>query len=72
MALLAIAAFVVFNTAVSIDPNSLPIVAALAGTGSAFEVAYAILFIREKLEPNQVVGILFLVTCVFVLVYLGV
>jgi uncharacterized membrane protein len=57
---------------VSIDPNSLPIVAALAGTGSTFEVAYAILFIREKLEPNQVVGILFLVTCVFVLVYLGV
>lgn len=69
VASLAVAAFLAFNAAVSLDSNSLPIVTALSGIGGAFEAAYAILFIRERLVLNQMAGILLLVACVFALLY---
>jgi len=70
VATFAVAAFLAFNWAVGLDANSLPIVTALSGIGGAFEATYAILFIREKLEPNQMAGIALLVACVFALLYL--
>jgi drug/metabolite transporter (DMT)-like permease len=71
IASLAAAAFLAYGAAVNLDPNSLPIVAAVGGIGGAFEAAYAVIFIRERLELNQVAGILLLVACVSVLLYLS-
>jgi len=71
IASLAVAAFLAYSAAVNLDPNSLPIVAAVGGIGGAFEAAYAVVFIRERLELNQVAGILLLVTCVSILLYLS-
>jgi len=68
---LTVAAFLAFNVAVSLDFSSVPIVTALSGVGGAFEAAYAILFIRERLESNQMGGILILVASVFILLYGG-
>jgi len=67
VASLALVAFFSYNTAVSSDPNSLPIVAALSGIAGALEAAFGILFLRERLETIQIVGTLLLVVSVFAL-----
>jgi drug/metabolite transporter (DMT)-like permease len=59
-----------FNLGVSFGSSSLPVVAALSGMGGAFATSYAMLFLRERLELNQVVGILLSISGVFVLLYL--
>ncbi|MDA4128390.1 MAG: DMT family transporter [Thaumarchaeota archaeon] len=58
-----------FNLGISFGSSSLPIVAALSGMGGAFAISYAMFFLREKLEANQIIGILLSLTGVFVLLY---
>ena len=71
VALLAVTAFLAYTTAVNLEPNSLPIVAAVGGIGGAFEAVYAVVYLREKLEPNQIAGVVLLVACVAALLYLS-
>ena len=71
MGSLGVVAFLSFNTGVSVAPDSLPIMTALAGTASAFVVLYAKVFIHEELELNQLAGIIILIVAVFALLYFG-
>src|SRR5437870_49 len=59
-----------FNLGISFGSGSLPVVTALSGMGGAFATTYAMTFLREKLEPNQLVGILLSIAGVFALLYL--
>lgn len=58
-----------FTLGFSLDMNSLPIVTALSGMGGAFATSYALIFLRERLELNQIAGILLSIVGVFVLLY---
>ena len=59
-----------FNLGISFGSGTLPVVTALSGMGGAFATTYAMTFLREKLEPNQLVGILLSIAGVFALLYL--
>jgi drug/metabolite transporter (DMT)-like permease len=59
-----------FNAGVAFGASSLPIVAALSGMGGAFATTYALVFLRERLEFNQVFGIILSFLGVFALLYL--
>ena len=63
--------FLSFNYGIYLGPDSLPIVAALSGMGGAVAASYALLFIRERLEMNQLLGIGVSAAGVFTLLYLG-
>jgi uncharacterized membrane protein len=62
--------FLSFSFAVSLGGGALPIVAALSGMGAALAIIYAMIFLRERLELNQWVGVLLSLLGVFVLLYL--
>ncbi len=70
MGILETAGLLSFNFGVSFGSSSLPIVAALSGMGGAVATAYAMTFLRERLEPNQVGGIVLSLIGVFSLLYL--
>jgi len=59
-----------FNLGISFGSGTLPVVTALSGMGGAFATTYAMAFLREKLEPNQLVGISLSIAGVFALLYL--
>jgi uncharacterized membrane protein len=59
-----------FNLGISFGSAILPVVTALSGMGGAFATTYAMAFLREKLEPNQLAGILLSIAGVFALLYL--
>ena len=63
--------FLSFNFGISLGASSLPIVAALSGMGGAFATGYAILWLHERLELNQILGVLLSIGGVFLLLYLG-
>jgi len=63
--------FLSFNYGISLRASSLPIVAALSGMGGAFAAGYAMLLLRERLERNQLLGIVLSIGGVFVLLYYG-
>ena len=63
--------FLAFTYGVYTAGGSLPIVAALSGLGGAVATACAMTFLRERLEPNQMVGVVLAIAGVFVLLYLG-
>ena len=58
-----------FNLGISFGGATLPVVTALSGMGGAFATTYAMAFLRERLEPNQLVGILLSIAGVFALLY---
>src|SRR3989442_1983029 len=58
------------NLGISFGIGTLPELTALSGMGGAFATTYAMTFLREKLEPNQLVGILLSIAGVFALLYL--
>lgn len=70
MGILETAGLLSFNLGVSFGSSSLPIVAALSGMGGAFATAYAMIFLRERLELNQIGGIILSLIGVFSLLYL--
>lgn len=71
MGILEAAGFLVFTYAVVIPGGSLPIVAAIGGMGGAVAASYGLVFLKERLEPNQVAGVLLALLGVFALLYLG-
>ncbi len=71
MGLLETIGLLSFNFGVTFGSSALPVVAALSGMGGAFATAYAMTFLREKLELNQLAGILLSVAGVFALLYLN-
>jgi len=63
--------FLAFTYGVSASGSALPIVAALSGMGGAVAASYGLTFLKERLEPNQVLGVLLSLAGVFALLYLG-
>jgi drug/metabolite transporter (DMT)-like permease len=70
MGVLEAVGFLSFSFAVSLGGGALPIVAALSGMGAAVVIIYAMVFLHERLEPNQLVGVLLSLVGVFALLYL--
>lgn len=71
MGVLEAAGFLSFTYGISATGGSLPIVAAISGMGGAVAASYGLFFLRERLEPNQVVGVVLSLLGVFTLLYLG-
>ncbi len=71
MGTLEAAGFLAFTYGILNAGGSLPVVAALSGLGGAVATAYAMTFLKERLETNQMVGVLLAVAGVIVLLYLG-
>ncbi len=71
MGLLETVGLLSFNFGVAFGSSTLPVVAALSGMGGAFATVYAMTLLREKLELNQLAGILLSVAGVFALLYLS-
>ncbi|HYC12325.1 MAG TPA: DMT family transporter [Nitrososphaerales archaeon] len=71
MGALEAAGFVVFNYALSLGSDSLPVIAAISGMGGAVAALYALIFLKERLETNQALGLMLAVAGVFALLYLG-
>lgn len=71
MGVLESVGFLSFSFGVSLGVDSLPIVAALSGMGGAVAASYAMVFLKERLEKNQLLGALLSFAGVFVLLYLG-
>jgi drug/metabolite transporter (DMT)-like permease len=70
MAVLEAVGFLSFTYGISQGGSSLPIVAALSGMGGAVATTYAIAFLKERPEANQIVGIILSLAGVFTLLYL--
>jgi len=71
MGILEAVGFLFFTYGISSAGGSLPIVAALSSMGGAVAASYGLAFLRERLEPNQMVGILLSLLGVFTLLYFG-
>ncbi len=63
--------FLAFNYGITMGNDALPIVAALSGMGGAVAASYGMFFLKERLELNQVLGLLLSFTGVFILLYYG-
>ncbi len=71
MGVLETAGFLSFTYGISAGGGSLPIVAAISGMGGAVAASYGLFFLKERLEPNQMVGVALSLLGVFTLLYLG-
>ena len=71
MGVLEAVGFLSFTYGISEASGSLPVVAALSGMGGAVAASYGLAFLRERLEPNQVAGVLLALVGVFTLLYFG-
>jgi uncharacterized membrane protein len=71
MGVLEAVGFLAFSYGVSQGGSSLPVVAAVSGMGGAVAAAYGLVFLRERLELNQVIGVVLALTGVFTLLYFG-
>ena len=71
MGVLETIGFLSFTYGISVGGGSLPIVAAISGMGGAVAASYGLYFLKERLEPNQVLGVLLSLLGVFTLLYLG-
>ena len=70
MGALEAAGFLAFNYGLFLGVGSLPAVAAISGMGGAVAAGYAMIFLRERLERNQFLGVALSVVGVFALLYL--
>ena len=71
MGVLEAVGFLSLTYGISTPGGSLPIVTAISGMGGAVAASYGLLFLKERLEPNQVVGVALSLLGVFTLLYLG-
>lgn len=62
--------FLSFTYGITSAGGSLPVVAAIAGMGGAVAASYGLVFLKERLELNQMVGVLLALAGVFALLYL--
>lgn len=72
MVLLESAGVVIFSLGVVLSgtPDAVPILATFGGMAAAVSVTYAIIFLKERLELNHILGVLMLITGVVALLYL--
>ena len=63
--------FLAFTYGIEAAGSALPVVTALSGMGGAVAASYGLAFLKERLEPNQMLGVILSVAGVFVLLYLG-
>jgi len=63
--------FLAFTFGISAAGSALPIVTALSGMGGAVAASYGLAFLKERLERNQMLGVLLSLAGVFTLLYLG-
>lgn len=71
MGVLEAAGFLIFTYGILSASGALPVVAAIGGMGGAVAASYGLVFLKERLEPNQVAGIVLALVGVFMLLYLG-
>ena len=71
MGVLEAIGFLAFTYGISAAGSALPIVTALSGMGGAVAASYGLAFLKERLEPNQMLGVLLSLAGVFALLYLG-
>ena len=71
MGVLEACGFLFLTYGISGGGGSLPVVTAISGMGGAVAASYGLLFLKERLEPNQVVGVVLSLLGVFALLYLG-
>jgi drug/metabolite transporter (DMT)-like permease len=71
MGVLEAVGFLSFTYGISSAEGSLPVVAALSGMGGAVAATYGLVFLKERLELNQMLGVLLSLFGVFMLLYLG-
>jgi drug/metabolite transporter (DMT)-like permease len=71
MGVLEAIGFISFTYGISTSGGSLPVVAALSGMGGAVAATYGLVLLKEKLEPNQMIGVVLSLLGVFTLLYLG-
>ena len=71
MGVLEAIGFLALTYGISIPGGSLPVVASISGMGGAVAAAYAMVFLRERLEANQLIGVALSLLGVFTLLYLG-
>jgi drug/metabolite transporter (DMT)-like permease len=71
MGVLEAVGFLSFTYGITVGGGSLPIVAALSGMGGAVAASYGLAFLKERLELNQVVGVILSLIGVFTLLYFG-
>ena len=71
MGVLEAAGFLFFTYGISSAGGSLPIVVALSSMGGAVAASYGLAFLKERLEPNQMIGIFLSLIGVFTLLYFG-
>lgn len=63
--------FVVLTYGISTPGGSLPIVTAISGMGGAVATSYGLALLKERLEFNQIAGVVLSLLGVFALLYLG-
>ena len=63
--------FLAFTYGIAAAGSALPVVTALSGMGGAVAASYGLAFLRERLEPNQVLGVILSLSGVFALLYFG-
>lgn len=63
--------FLSLTYGISTTGGSLPVVAAVSGMGGAVAATYGLVFLKEKLEFNQMIGVVLSLLGVFTLLYLG-
>jgi drug/metabolite transporter (DMT)-like permease len=71
MGVLEAVGFISLTYGISIPGGSLAVVTAISGMGGAVAAGYGFALLKEKLEPNQIVGVVLSLLGVFVLLYLG-
>lgn len=71
MGVLEAAGWLLFTYGILVPGGSLPIVAAIAGIGGAVAASYGLVFLKERLELNQMAGVVLAIVGVFALLYLG-
>ena len=71
MGVLEALGFLVFTYGISTAGGSLPIVVALSSMGGAVAASYGLAFLKERLEPNQIAGVILSLLGVFTLLYFG-
>jgi drug/metabolite transporter (DMT)-like permease len=71
ISVLEAAGLLVFTYGIESAGAALPVVAALSGMGGAVATFYGLLLLRERLEWNQVAGVVVALAAVFALLYIG-
>lgn len=71
MGILEAVGFLTFTYGILSASSALPIVVAIGGMGGAVAASYGLFFLKERLEPNQMAGVVLALVGVFTLLYLG-